>query len=167
MNDEIEDKLRSTQPAGGSHDLRARVLANAGANWEDRETEESLRKCFFLKPSNELRNITLERARKEWKQSSHSVVSIRWLLGTAAALAFAFIGSWYDSHQNQKLDGILNAPPTTADVQADQPQPILPSTEVTPGIKILVGTGLLTNSEKGPRDITWFAMRNHYEGSSL
>jgi hypothetical protein len=160
MNNEIEDMLRSTQPVERSHDLRSKVLDNAAARWDNGEIEESLIKCSLLKPMNGLQDITLEVARQEWRQSSPFRVSIPWLLSTAATLAFAFIGSSYDSRQNQMLESGIKAPATTAEVQKDHPQALLPSTELTTEIGMLVGSGLLANHDERFSNITWFQMRS-------
>ena len=58
------------------------------------------------------------------------------------------------------LESGIKAPATTAEVQKDHPQALLPSTELTTEIGMLVGSGLLANHDERFSNITWFQMRS-------
>jgi len=149
--------LNGTKPVNSNRDLRSKVLATAASSWND--IEESLSNCLPPTAPRELREATLDRARQEWKQPI-PFLPLRWLLATAASLAFAFTGAWYESAQNQKFQVAPNSLGAPTSAREDRYQDFGTPPLLAPEASLLVVGGYMSTNNKSNNTITWLTSRN-------
>ena len=100
--------------------MRASVLEQAKAAWNDFDVEDQLSRCAIEKPCTDLRQSTLDSARSAWLTPMPMYALRPWLIATAAVFAFALCGVKYDSyqrsfHRNGLRDGSVATTTNAAD----------------------------------------------------